>query len=241
MSIVEKSAQPAQAPPLSLSTRVKFLTEDWRGEYSHFDYTPYLPRNGRPGHWLPQVRGDLVLCHRGYHATTLANWREWRSARCAIWEFAPPEGRLHVPREDDTKAVGDGGRLASIVMSWNARNLRLFAADCAEHVLHLFERRHPDDTRPREAIAVARRFARGDAAADELRVAYERAAEAAAAAYAAYAAEAAAEAEAEAEAAGAAHAAYAAGAAAGAAAEAERSWQDARLLAYLNGTVEESR
>ncbi len=33
---------------------------------------------------------------------------------------------------------------------------RLFAADCAEAVLHLFEREHPDDPRPREAIRVAR-------------------------------------------------------------------------------------
>ena len=33
---------------------------------------------------------------------------------------------------------------------------RLFAADCAESVLHLFEAEYPDDDRPRRAIAVAR-------------------------------------------------------------------------------------
>ena len=43
------------------------------------------------------------------------------------------------------------------------RELRLFACDCAEHVLHLFEKEYPDDKRPREAIAVSRRYANGEA------------------------------------------------------------------------------
>ena len=32
------------------------------------------------------------------------------------------------------------------------RLLAVWAADCAEHVLHLFEKIHPSDLRPREAI-----------------------------------------------------------------------------------------
>ncbi len=36
------------------------------------------------------------------------------------------------------------------------RLLALWAADCAEHVLHLFEHEQPSDTRPREAIEAAR-------------------------------------------------------------------------------------
>lgn len=39
--------------------------------------------------------------------------------------------------------------------------LALWAAACAEHVLHLFEQECPD-SRPREAIEAARRWARGD-------------------------------------------------------------------------------
>jgi hypothetical protein len=39
---------------------------------------------------------------------------------------------------------------------------RLFAADVAEHVLHLYERDYPQDGRPRAAIVAARRFARGE-------------------------------------------------------------------------------
>ena len=45
---------------------------------------------------------------------------------------------------------------------------RLLACDYAEHVLHLFEAKHPTDLRPRQAIEVARRFAVGDATQEEL-------------------------------------------------------------------------
>mgnify|MGYP000397317750 FL=1 len=38
----------------------------------------------------------------------------------------------------------------------NQRICRLFAADCAERVLHIFESAMPGDTRPREAISVVR-------------------------------------------------------------------------------------
>ncbi len=40
--------------------------------------------------------------------------------------------------------------------------LALWAADCAEHVLHLFEQVRPDDDRPRRAIELGRSWARGE-------------------------------------------------------------------------------
>ncbi|MGW4093398.1 putative immunity protein [Nocardia sp. NPDC004750] len=40
--------------------------------------------------------------------------------------------------------------------------LALWAAACAEHVLGHFEHERPDDPRPRDAIAAARAWARGD-------------------------------------------------------------------------------
>lgn len=40
--------------------------------------------------------------------------------------------------------------------------LAIWAADCAEHVLSLFERERPDDDRPRRAIEQGRAFARGE-------------------------------------------------------------------------------
>ncbi len=40
--------------------------------------------------------------------------------------------------------------------------LALWAAECAEHVLELFEASRPEDPRPREAIDAARAWARGE-------------------------------------------------------------------------------
>lgn len=42
------------------------------------------------------------------------------------------------------------------------RLLAVWAADCADHVLAYFERERPGDPRPREAVAAARAWARGE-------------------------------------------------------------------------------
>src|SRR6476646_11724757 len=49
--------------------------------------------------------------------------------------------------------------------------LALWAAACAEHVLHLFESARPDDPRPRRAIEQARAWARGEVRMTEARAA----------------------------------------------------------------------
>ena len=49
------------------------------------------------------------------------------------------------------------------------RAVRLYACDCAEHVLAHFESLFPGDDRPRRAIEVARAYANGRATEDELR------------------------------------------------------------------------
>lgn len=51
------------------------------------------------------------------------------------------------------------------------RLLALWAATCAEHVLHLFESARPDDPRPRQAIAKARAWTRGEITMTESRTA----------------------------------------------------------------------
>ncbi len=40
--------------------------------------------------------------------------------------------------------------------------LAVWAADCAQHVLHLFEHAHPGDDRPQRAIDLGRAWARGE-------------------------------------------------------------------------------
>ncbi len=49
--------------------------------------------------------------------------------------------------------------------------LALWAAACAEHVLHLFESARPADARPRHAIEQARAWARGDITMSQARAA----------------------------------------------------------------------
>ena len=49
--------------------------------------------------------------------------------------------------------------------------LAVWAADCAEHVLHLFEALQPDDDRPRQAIAMVRAWARGEIGMSQSRAA----------------------------------------------------------------------
>jgi Imm-5 like putative immunity protein len=49
--------------------------------------------------------------------------------------------------------------------------LALWAAECAEHVLEVFEAVRPGDERPRRAIELARAWARGDATMTQARTA----------------------------------------------------------------------
>ena len=82
-----------------------------------------------------------------------------------------------------------GGTLTDL----NHHLLALWAAACAEHVLHFFEAARPDDTRPRQAIEQARAWVRGEIRMSQARAAAGAANTAArdlngAARYAAYAA-----------------------------------------------------
>lgn len=55
------------------------------------------------------------------------------------------------------------------------KEIRLFAADCAESVLHIFEKEHPNDDRPRKAIRAARDYANGFISSQELKAAWDAA------------------------------------------------------------------
>ena len=59
------------------------------------------------------------------------------------------------------------------------KDLRLFACDCAEHVLGIFEKKYPEDKRPQECIETARRFAYGLATEKERDAARDAAGDAA--------------------------------------------------------------
>lgn len=62
-------------------------------------------------------------------------------------------------------------RRGGTLLDSDHRLLAVWAADCAEHVLHLFEEVRPDDERPRLAIEQARAWARGEIKMTEARTA----------------------------------------------------------------------
>ena len=187
--------------------------------------------------WMPPLnKSKLAPCEYGYHILEEQDIIYWLGPAIAPIEL-PPD--VTITRHEN-KLVVDQARRLPFLATWNPQAQRLFAADCAEHVLHIFESKYPNDDRPRKAIEAARQpdAAARTAAADAAAHAADAAAYAAA-----YAARAAARAAADAAAAAYA-AAYAARAAADAAAYAaartaadERQWQTTRLMEYLNGAL----
>ena len=141
--------------------------------------------NGGWGRWhlgrWRTVSGPLLPCRRGLHMCREKDLVLWLAP--ALWE-AEVDGEVI---EADDKVVARKARIVRRVEAWDDRTARLFAADCAEHVLPLFEAALPGDARPRTAIETARRFANGEVTDEERAAA--RAAERAAAWDAAGAAE----------------------------------------------------
>jgi len=131
-----------------------------------------LPRDGKPGEWTDPVAGELEMCENGYHLSRRNDVAWWLNAE--MWEA---EGRGDFLTQDgfEGKASCRSVRLVRRIEVWNDRVARLFACDCAEHVLPLFEENRPGDDRPRTAIAVARRYADGKATREELAAARDAA------------------------------------------------------------------
>ena len=212
----------------------------------------FIPKGKRMGKWMPAIK-DIRPCERGYHFVNIEQLPQWLGP--TLYEI---EVRGQIIHQAD-KSVAEQARLIRKVETWNDKTLRLYAADCAERVLGLYEKQYPKDDRPRKAIQAARDFANGLITKDAAAKAATNAAYAAYAANvanAAYAADAAYAAAANAAyaaanaAANAANAAYAAANAAGYAAAngvdaaadaayaaadaaAEREWQFKRLKHYL--------
>ena len=192
--------------------------------------------HGGSGQWRKNrwrtAKGPLVPCENGLHLCREQDLLEWVT------------DELWLAEADTDELLIEGGKVvvrrARVVekLAWNVTSARLFAADCAEHMLPVFEAEFPGDKRPAEAIAAARAFARGQ-------IGVVAAASAASAAWAAWAAgDASIGASVAAWAAGTASGAEAASAtriadagagAAGAAWAAERQWQTRLLLDYAHG------
>jgi len=198
----------------------------------------HLPKGKRPGRWMPRLR-NIIPCKRGYHLVEAKDILQWLQGDYIYLA----EGRGEHVEHGGNKHVFSQARL--IRQAMGPRAIRLFAADCAEHVLHLWTAKYPGDDRPARAIEAARRFAHGEIDKEQLDAAGTAAGTAAGAAAgaAAWAAAGAAAGDATGDAAWAATwaaAGDATGDAAGdatgdAAGDAENSWQFTRLIDYLEG------
>lgn len=193
-----------------------------------------MPANDQPGVWM-KVTGKLIPCKHGLHLCRRQDLMEWLGP---VMFEAEARGRVVVVED---KIVVSEARLLRKLETWNECTARLFAADCAEHILDAMEGRYSSDLRSRKAIEIARLFANGQATEQELAAAWAAARDAAdAARYAARSAAWSAAGAARYAAGYAADAAWsaadAAWSAAGAAAGyAERQWQTDRLWWYLDG------
>ena len=162
---------------------------------------------------MPEI-ANVKCCTRGYHLVEFPAVLEWLAADCTIY-LAQGRGKTHT--NDGRKTAYSQARLLRR-LEFSEKDMRLFAADCAEHVLHLFEKKYPKDDRPRKAIEAVRKFAQGEISDEERDAATAAAGDAATAAAgdAAWAA-----------------AGAAAWDAAWAARAAEQQWQGDRLAFYL--------
>ena len=142
----------------------KFLAPGGVGPYSgHRWPLPTLAGDGAwtPGAWV-RVEGKLDPCRVGLHACREADTPPWIAAECYALEYRGERV------DTDGKVVLRQARLTRRYTAWDERAMRLFAADCAERALPLYEAACPGDDRPRAAIETARAFARDEATEAEL-------------------------------------------------------------------------
>lgn len=140
---------------MSETTYYKFLNEGGYGPFSRVRW--HLPDDdGTPGEWMPSVEGAIVECRNGYHVCREEDLARWVRAELYVVEL---RGDVS---EYDHKVAGREARLLHRVEAWNKSSMRMFAIDCAERVLPIFEKRYPDNKRPADAIDAARRFVRGE-------------------------------------------------------------------------------
>jgi len=101
--------------------------------------------------------------------TTLAKIREHRPCKRGWVKLDKSLGGiksygLHTPVKfsqiAESNGLDDAVWCLRSICPEHEKEVRLFAADCAESVLHLYEKEH-EDTRPRDAIQAARDFANG--------------------------------------------------------------------------------
>ena len=141
----------------------KFLTKENTGKYSEFDFTKWLPDEGKPGDWLPEVE-KLELCVRGYHACSANDLLEWLESD--LYEVELGDGI----RKDTNKIVSNKIRFIRKIETWNDKTARLFACWCVKQIWHLLT-----DERSKHAVKIAEQYANGEASKKDMAAARDAA------------------------------------------------------------------
>ena len=120
------------------------------------------------GEWTPTE--TPVLCVSGWHGVTEKDVLEHLPSQLGaqLWVV---ETKGQVAHGDD-KFAASRMKLVECIGTTDETNLRLFACDVAEDVLDIFESKRPNDSRPRNAIGVARRYVATAATQKELAAAW---------------------------------------------------------------------
>ena len=127
------------------------------------------PCHGGSGRWIPgewREENGTEPCQPGMmhfckDARQLIDW-----LNVEIWEAEYDDAKLVIDHGD--KLAVQRARVIRKMETWNDRTTRLFACNCAEAVLPIYEKHYPNDHRPRRAVEVARLFADGKATQEEL-------------------------------------------------------------------------
>jgi hypothetical protein len=141
----------------------KFLDKDNKSSFQHYDWTPYLPKDGQPGKWTPSVEGEPVLCKNGWHGTDAKHLLDFSETQLFLCE-------AEEMKWDDDKFTSRRMRLIHKIDAWNDKNLRLFACWCVRQIWQLLT-----DDRSKNAIEIAEKFANGETTEKELAAARDAA------------------------------------------------------------------
>ncbi len=111
-----------------------------------------LPGDDGPGKWMPEIEGELKPWNNSYQLC--------RSPR-ELLEYMGPD--IYLAEFEGEVIEGEKVLHARRVRllaktAWDAPAARLFALDCAERVLTVYEAIHPRDHRPRLGLEAARAF-----------------------------------------------------------------------------------
>jgi hypothetical protein len=115
----------------------------------------------RIGAWTAEE--TPVLCESGWHGVEAKDAMEYFQSGLVLWEVEVRGERV----DGSNKFAVSSMRLVREIGSPTDKTLRLLACDIAEDVLHFYEERYPKDSRVRDCIEVARRYANGEATEQE--------------------------------------------------------------------------